>query len=135
MQATITYDTGLRRLLQPLLAVRHAHLRPLLAISANAHSLSLHYGRPDACQSPCDGVRGALRAIHAAGLWVGDVLAGVGLDELGRVVLSGVGSGWDLADPFAGHPAAVGYDLRIGWRQRGDILQLDDISGALTRCG
>ena len=134
MQASIQYDTALRRLLQKLLVVRHAHLRPLQAIRVSDSDMALHYGQPGPCQAACGGLGGALRAVHAAGLWVGALVECVGLDETGRVVLSGVGSSWNLSDPFAGHPSTTGYDLRVGWRQRGDLLQLHDIEGALTRC-
>lgn len=134
MQATIDYDTTLRRLLQPLLCVRHPHLRPLQAVRITDGQMALHYGQTQECGAGCDGVAGALRAIHAAGLWVGNVLEAIGLDERGRVVLTGIGSHWDLADPFAGHPAVTGYDLRVTWRQRGDELQLQDLENELTRC-
>lgn len=134
MQALIEYDTALRRLLQSLLAVRHPHLRPLQAIRVSDSAMVLHYGQPGACDEVCDGLGGAVRAVHSAGLWVGTLVECVGLDERGRVVLSGVGLDWDLADPFAGHPSTTGYDLRVKWRQQGDLLQLDDIEGALTHC-
>lgn len=134
MQATIVFDSALRRLLQPLLAVRHAHLRPLIAVQVSDTTLSLHYGQASACEAGCDGLRGALRAVHDAGLWVGNLLDSVGLDDRGRVVLTDVGTQWDLADPFAGHPSCTGYDLRVKWRQRGDELQLQQVEGELTRC-
>ncbi len=134
MQATIENDSVHRRLLQPLMAVRHPHLRPLQAVRVCDDALWLHYGQPGPCQLSCDGLRGALGAVHAAGLWVGDVLQSTGLDEQGRVVLAGIGASWDLRDPFAGHPSTTGFDLRIAWRQRGDLLQLDDIESALTQC-
>jgi len=123
-------------LLQPLLTVRHAHLRPLEALARGQESVSLHYGEPGPCAYGCDGIVGALRAVHRAGLWVGDLLAAIGLDSSGRVILTGVGSTWDLADPFAGHPAAGGVrDLRVGWRQRSDLAQLPRLSRDLLRCG
>jgi hypothetical protein len=134
MQATIDYDTTLRQLLQPLLGVRHPHLRPLRAVRISEGRMALHYGRAQECAVGCDGIRGALQAIHAAGLWIGNVLESIGLDERGRVVFTGVGSNWDLRDPFAGHPSVTGYDLRVKWRQRGDDLQLSDLEGELTRC-
>ncbi len=134
MQATIDYDTTLRRLLQPLLGVRHPHLRPLRAVRITEGRMALHYGEAQPCGSGCDGIRGAMRAVHAAGLWIGNVLESIGLDERGRVVLSGVGSAWDLTDPFAGHPSVTEFDLRVSWRQRGDDLQLRDLEGELTRC-
>lgn len=134
MQATIDYDTTLRRLLQSLLAVRHPHLRPLQAIRITEGRMALHYGVAEECGATCDGVRGALRAVHAAGLWVGHVLESIGFDERGRVVLTGVGSDWDLTDPFAGHPSVSGSDLRVKWRQRGDDLQMCDLENELTRC-
>lgn len=134
MEATVAYDTALRRLLQPLLAVRHPHLRPLLAVQVSDATLSLHYGQSAPCTTGCEGLRGAMRAVHAAGLWVGNMLEAIGLDDLGRVVLSDVGAHWDLADPFAGHPSTSGYDLRVAWRQRGDDLQLRDLECDLTQC-
>ncbi len=134
MQATITVDTGLRQLLQPLLAVRHPHLRPLVSVRDDARRLALYYGQPPACEPGCEGLRGAVRAIHGAGLWVGDLVSCIGLDNAGRVVLTGVGSTWDLRDPFAGHPAAHTYDLRVRWRQQGDLLQLDQLADALISC-
>lgn len=134
MQATIDYDTTLRRLLQSLLAVRHPHLRPLQAIRITDGQMALHYGLAEQCGATCDGVRGALRSVHAAGLWVGNVLESIGLDDRGRVVLTGVGSSWDLSDPFAGHPCVTGPDLRVNWRQRGDEFQLRELESELTRC-
>lgn len=134
MQATTDYNPALRQLLQPLLAVRHPHLRPLQAIRITEDRMVLHYGTAEQCDETCDGVRGAMRAIHAAGLWVGNVLEAIGLDESGRVVLSQVGSDWDLCDPFAGHPSVSGYDLRVKWRQRADEQQMRDLESELTRC-
>ena len=134
MQASVAHDVSRRRLLQPLMAVRHPHLDPLTAVRAGSSSLSLHYGQSDPRGPVCEGIAGALRAVHAAGLWVGDLLAAVGLDEAGRWVLSGVGSAWDLADPFAGHPAATGHDLRIPWRQACDIRDLAGLPPAVTHC-
>lgn len=134
MRATIDNDSVLRRLLQPLMSVRHPHLRPLTAVRIAGRNLSLHYGQPGPCDQSCDGVRGAMHRLHAAGLWIGDVVESLGLDERGRVVLSGVGAQWDLSDPFAGHPSVKGYDLRVGWRQQSDDLQLQAIDNALTRC-
>lgn len=134
MQATVVNDSALRRLLQPLMAVRHAHVRPLLAVRIARSELSLHYGQPGPCAAACDGIRGALDAVHAAGLWVGNLVESVGFDDRGRIVLSGLGSSWDLKDPFAGHPCTTGYDLRVRWRQRGDLLQLEDLSEELMQC-
>lgn len=134
MEATIDNDCALRRLLQPLMSVRHAHLRPLLAVRITGSEMSLHYGQPQLCERACDGLRGAMLRLHAAGLWIGELVESLGLDDRGRVVLSGVGSQWDLTDPFAGHPCVKDYDLRVAWRQRGDELQLQAIDNALTRC-
>ncbi|MEI2641094.1 MAG: hypothetical protein U0R28_00715 [Candidatus Nanopelagicales bacterium] len=134
MQATVVYDVSRRRLLQPLMGVRHAHLHPLTAVRAGSESLSLHYGEAGACGPACDGIAGAVRAVHAAGLWIGNILSAVGLDEAGRWVLSGVGSAWDLADPFAGHPAASTHDLRIPWRQAADVRDLAELPVAVTHC-
>lgn len=36
-------------------------------------------------------------------------------------MVTGVGASWDLSDPFAGHPSAGDHDLRIRWRQAGDL--------------
>lgn len=135
MRATICHDEHLRDLLRPLLAVRHSHLQPLEAVGVSAEGYTLHYGQPDPCRPDCDGVPGALNAVHEAGLWVGDVLASVGFDNAGRVVLTGVGSSWNLTDPFAGHPSVTGFDLRITWRQQGDLLQMADLMGRLVTCG
>ncbi|MEZ5185803.1 MAG: hypothetical protein R2720_08660 [Candidatus Nanopelagicales bacterium] len=134
MQITIANDHRVHPYLQALLPIRHAHLRPLLAVGVGARRITLHYGRPGPCLPDCTGVEPALRAIHDAGLWVGDLVEAVGLDDVGRVVLNGVGSKWELHDPFAGHPATRGeFDLRIAWRQRGDLLQLSR-TGSMTRC-
>ena len=39
---------------------------------------------------------------------------------------------WDLDDPFRGHPSTRGAgDLRIAWRQQGDLLQLADMTADL----
>jgi hypothetical protein len=66
---------------------------------------------------------------------VGNVRNALGLDACGRVVLGDVGSAWDLRDPFQGHPSARGgYDLRIAWRQHGDVLQLADMAADLMHC-
>lgn len=68
-------------------------------------------------------------------MWVGDLTSAVGFDDVGRVVLIDVGRWWDLSDPFRGHPSTRGQsDLRIPWRQEGDLLQLADLSEALIRC-
>lgn len=134
MQITIANDEHVHRFLQALLPIRHAHLRPLLAVGVGAQETTLHYGRPGPCLADCTGVDAALRAIHAAGLWVGNLIKAVSLDEFGRMVLSGVGSQWELHDPFMGHPSTRGtFDLRIAWRQRGDLLQLSR-AGSMTRC-
>lgn len=134
MQASVVYDVSRRRLLAPLMAVRHAHLRPLTAVRAGSAALSLHYDQAADCGPECDGLAGAVRAVHDAGLWVGNLLSAVGLDEAGRWVLGGVGSAWDLADPFAGHPAARGVDLRIPWRQVADVRDLAELPAAVTHC-
>lgn len=136
MQATTTFDSRLWGLLLTLRSVRHPHLRPLLSVSGREPMVSLRYGEPGRCPPGCDGIEGALRAIHRAGLWVGDVLAAAGFDGLGRVVLNGVGSDWDPGDPFAGHPSVTPgeSDLRIAWRQRGDVLQMAGFASGLTRC-
>ncbi len=136
MQATTTFDVRLRRLLQSLLTVRHPHLRPLETVTTGRHTVSLLYGEPSQCPPACDGVAGAVRAVHGAGLWVGDLLAAIGLDGVGRVVLTGVGCSWSLADPFADHPATRGrQDLRIAWRQRADLAELSKMPGDLLACG
>lgn len=134
MQAAVSHDARLRPLLQPLLSVRHAHLQPLEAIVLAQQGLRLCFGQPGPCDTGCDGVAGAIRAVHEAGLWVGDVLSAIGFDDTGRVVVNGVGAHWDLTDPFAGHPSVHEYGLRIRWRQQGDLLQLVDLAGRLITC-
>lgn len=134
MQASVVYDVSRRRLLQPLTAVRHPHLQPLTAIRASVGSLALHYDEAGSCGPACDGIKGAVQAVHAAGLWVGNVLAAVGLDDAGRWVLTGVGTAWDMADPFAGHPSASSADLRIRWRQAADVRDLSALPEAITHC-
>lgn len=135
MLTTIEHDVRLQRLLQSLLSVRHSHLRPLLAVSVGPASIGLHHGQPGPCLPRCGGIHEAIRAIHQAGLWVGDLTSAVGFDEVGRVVLIDVGSRWDLHDPFRGHPSTRGEsDLRIAWRQQSDLLQLANLSAALLRC-
>lgn len=135
MLTTIEHDVRLQRLLQSLLSVRHSHLRPLLAVSVGPASIGLHHGQPGPCLPRCGGIHEAIRAIHEAGLWVGDLTSAVGFDEVGRVVLIDVGSRWDLQDPFRGHPSTRGEsDLRIAWRQQSDLLQLANLSAALLRC-
>ncbi len=127
-------DVRLRALLQPLMSVRHAHLRPLEAVTSGANRLSLHYGEPQVCPPECDGLWGAVRILHAAGLWVGDVSRALVRDASGRVVLSGVGSVWDLSDPFADHPSAGASDLRVTWRQRADRAQMGRLDPGLLSC-
>ncbi len=134
MLGRMTVDAQLRRLLQPLMSVRHAHLRPLQAMTSGSRRLSLHYGDPEACSSGCEGLLGALRAVHAAGLWVGDLSKAISFDERGRVTLTGVGTAWDLIDPFADHPSAGAPDLRVRWRQRADLLQLRSLPDHLVAC-
>lgn len=134
MQAAISHDARLRPLLQPLLSVRHPHLQPLEAIVVGEEGLRLWFGQPQPCGPGCDGVAGAVRAVHGVGLWVGDLLSTIGFDDDGRVVLNGVGAHWDLGDPFAGHPSVHEYGLRIQWRQQSDLLQLVDLSGRLIAC-
>ena len=135
MVETITSDNRLHRLLQLLLPVRHSHLRPLLAVAVGPSRIDLHYGQPGPCPPACGGVVAAVCSLHAAGLWVGNVRNALGLDACGRVVLGDVGSAWDLRDPFQGHPSARGgYDLRIAWRQHGDVLQLADMAADLLHC-
>ncbi len=134
MLGRTSIDVQLRRLWQPLMSVRHAHLRPLEAVTSGATRMSLHYGEPDACAPGCEGLWGALRALHAAGLWVGDVSKMVTQHESGRTILSGVGSAWDLRDPFADHPSAHTSDLRVDWRQRSDLEQVGRLPEHLVRC-
>lgn len=135
MLATIDHDVRIHQLLQKLLPIRHSHLRPLLAVSVGPEHLRLHYGQPGPCLPMCGGIREAVRTVHGAGLWVGDVRTAVGFDDVGRVVLSEVGSQWDLADPFRGHPSTADRpDLRIAWRQSGEVLQLADLADSLMRC-
>lgn len=135
MLTTIEHDVRLHRLLQSLLPVRHSHLRPLLAVSVGPASIGLHHGQPGPCLPRCGGLHEAVRVIHQAGLWVGDLMSAVGFDEVGRVVLIDVGGRWDLRDPFQGHPSARGQsDLRIPWRQNGDLMQLANLSEALLCC-
>lgn len=134
MHTTVHHDVRLDELLDALIQVRHPHLLPLLAVHESGDGLALEYGQPPGCPKACDGVGGALEAVHEAGLWVGDVLDRIGLDEQGRVVLAAVGSDWDLRDPFAGHPSVRFADLRIAWRQNGDRLQFAEMSGPLVSC-
>ena len=135
MRATTIFDPGLRHLLQPLLSLRHAHLRPLDAVTVGAGLVCLEYGQPGACEPGCGGLEDALLTVHRAGLWVGDVRAAVGLDDVGRVVLAGVGSSWDLSDPFAGHPATRGEPgLRVPWRQRADLAQVSRLAPQVRLC-
>jgi hypothetical protein len=134
MRATIAYDVHLRRLLQSLLGVRHPHLRPLLAVRMGPPAISLYYGDPQPCARGCDGIQGAVRAVHRAGLWVGGLVPALGLDASGRIVLSGVGASWDLRDPFAGHPSARAFDLRVPWRQSRDLHELDGVEDVLRQC-
>ncbi|HQR78758.1 MAG TPA: hypothetical protein PLT68_00915 [Actinomycetota bacterium] len=133
---TITeFDVELSSLLEELSRVRHAHLRPLLSVTPMGNAFACEYGEPGLCPSGCDGLVGAVRAVHRAGLWVGGLRRAVSLDTHGRALLSGVGSDWDLVDPFAGHPAASGRpDLRIGWRQSGDRHQLWSLPRELRIC-
>jgi hypothetical protein len=136
MEATTTFDVRLQSLLQPLLSVRHPHLQPLESVTTSPRTVSMVYGEPGPCRPDCDGVAGAVHALHTAGLWVGDMLAAIGMDSRGRVVLSGVGTSWSLADPFARHPATRGQeDLRIAWRQRADLAALSQMPSELLACG
>jgi hypothetical protein len=132
--ARTSIDVQLRRLLQPLMSVRHAHLRPLEAVTAGRRHVSLHYGEPEACTPDCDGLWGALRVLHTAGLWVGDVSAALARDGSGQMILEGVGSSWELTDPFADHPSAGGADLRVKWRQRADREHLARVAGPHVGC-
>jgi hypothetical protein len=135
MLGTIHHDVRIHQLLQRLLPVRHSHLRPLLAVSVGRQGIGLHYGQPGPCLPRCDGVRGALLAVHAVGLWVGDLRTSIGFDDIGRVVLSEVGSQWDVEDPFRGHPSTAGRtDLRVAWRQSGELMQLADLAETLVEC-
>ncbi|HNL52609.1 MAG TPA: hypothetical protein PKL68_11720 [Actinomycetota bacterium] len=134
MVGRTSFDAQLRRLLQPLMSVRHAHLRPLEAVTSGVSGLSLHYGEPEACVAGCEGLVGAIRALHAAGLWVGDLSSSLARYGSGRVILSGVGSTWELRDPFRDHPSATTADLRVAWRQRSDRDQLGRLAGHLVTC-
>lgn len=134
MLGRVRLDGHLRRLLRPLMSVRHAHLRPLEAVTSGASRLSLHYGEAPACVAGCEGLWGAVQVLHDAGLWVGDLSDVMAVDDAGRVVLSRVGTTWDLSDPFSEHPSAGPPDLRIRWRQRADREQLSRMSELLTRC-
>ncbi len=134
MQATTPTDRAWHRLLQPLLTVKHPHLQPLEVVSLSPDGIRLRYGQSGPCPPLCTGLWGAVRAVHGAGLWVGDVLSSLGLDTVGRCALLGVGSGWVLTDPFDGHPAASGDGLRIGWRQRADLHLLATLDQDTTDC-
>lgn len=134
MQAAIPSDTAWHRLLQPLLTVKHPHLQPLEIVSMRSDGMQLRYGQSGPCPPLCTGLWGAVRAVHGAGLWVGDLLSSLGLDGVGRSVLLGVGSRWVLTDPFAGHPSVHGDDLRIGWRQRSDLHLLATLDQVTTDC-
>ena len=134
MQPITSQDAGLSTLLNLLIRVSHAHLRPLRSVQLATDGMRLGYGQPPVCEPGCDGVPGAVRAIHEAGLWVGTVLDRTGFDHQGRVVLGGVGTDWDMRDPFAGHPSVTGFDLRIEWRQSGDLLQLANLPERLLEC-
>lgn len=128
-------DAQMPDLLEALSHVRHAHLQPLLSVVRADGLIACEYGDPGGCPPGCDGLVGAVFAVHRAGLWVGPLRRAVSLDRRGRAVLSGVGSGWDLADPFAGHPSVTGQpDLRIAWRQRGDVNQLWAMPRELRVC-
>jgi hypothetical protein len=134
MQATIPRNGQWHRLLQPLLTLDHPHLQPLKAVGLREGGMDLHYGQPGPCPPLCTGLWGAVRAVHGVGLWVGDVLGALGKDDVGRSVIAGIGSGWVLGDPFAGHPSVQGSHLRIGWRQRADLQQLSALDAAVTDC-
>jgi len=134
MQATIPRNGQWHRLLQPLLTLDHPHLQPLKAVSLRDGGMQLHYGQAGPCPPLCTGLWGALRAVHGVGLWVGDLLSALATDDAGRSVIGGVGSGWVLGDPFAGHPSAQDAGLRIGWRQRVDLQQLSALDAAVTDC-
>lgn len=133
---TITeFDVQLPSLLEALSGVRHPHVQPLLGVATAGGMWSCEYGESGMCWPGCDGLAGAVLAVHRAGLWVGRLRRAVSLDGHGRAVLSGVGSDWELADPFAGHPSVTGRpDLRIAWRQRGDLAQLSSLPPELRTC-
>ncbi len=82
----------------------------------------------------CEGLAGAMRALHAAGLWVGDLSSSLARYGSGRLILSGVGSAWELRDPFREHPSATIADLRVAWRQRSDRDQLGRLAADMVNC-
>jgi hypothetical protein len=135
MHVLIPECPALWPLLQRLLAVRHAHLMTLEAVVPTALGWRLRYGDPGPCRTDCDAVQGAVRSVHAAGLWVGNLMPLLVLDGSGRVVIGNLGATWDPADPFAGHPSTRGVsDLRIAWRQEGDRRQLPHLPEAWREC-
>ena len=134
MVGRTSFDAQLRRLLQPLMSVRHAHLRPLEAVTSGVSGLSLHYGEPEACVAGCEGLAGAIRALHAAGLWVGNLSSSLARYGSGRLILCGVGPAWGFGDPFLEHPSPTIADLRRAGRQRSDRDQLGRLAGHLVTC-
>lgn len=134
MRHSVTSQGTVMDLLDNLMTVRHPHLVSLQSVNLAGGDMELVFAEPPQCRPGCDGVPGAMRALHASGLWIGTIVDHVSFDEHGRTVLVGVGSDWDLRDPFAGHPSVTGFDLRIAWRQQGEQLQLEQLPTSLLEC-
>ena len=76
MLGRVRLDGHLRRLLRPLMSVRHAHLRPR-GSHPGASRLSLHYGEAPPCVAGCEGLWALCRRCmtRACGSGTPDVLA------------------------------------------------------------